>query len=304
VHPSPVAIEAEQLGIRFRRNRIRNRQWRHLLRKQKGAASSEFWALRDVTFTIPEGEAVGIVGANGQGKSTLLKLVAGMLIPDEGWVRLNGGVAPLVNISGGFRGDLTVRDNIYIVAGLYGMVKSTVDQNFDDIIEFSEVGDFLDTAFKHLSSGMRARVAFALITSLDEPTVIIDESLSVGDRSFKKKAYERLDRMLAGGKTVFVVSHSERQLQRLCTRGLYLRRGRLVGDGPIDEILQQYSNDREMEGHPGWHGERKKARRQRRRRKRQAERLKAAGLLPAGEDVIDEEDEGLEDIPTSKAAHS
>ena len=295
----PVAIEASHLGIRFRRNRIRNRHWRHLFRKQKGAASSEFWALRDISFTIPEGESVGVVGANGQGKSTLLKLVAGLLIPDEGWVRLNGGVAPLVNISGGFKGDLTVRDNIYIVAGLHGMLKPAVDERFDDLIDFAEVGDFIDTPFRHLSSGMRTRIAFALITSLDEPTVIIDETLSVGDRSFKKKAYERLDQMLAGGKTVFVVSHSEQQLQRLCTRGLYLRRGRLVADGPIEEIVQRYNADRETEGHPGWHGERKKARRQRRRRRRQAERLKAAGLLPASDDVIDEEGEGLADLPAA-----
>jgi ABC-2 type transport system ATP-binding protein len=294
----PITIEAQELGIRFRRNRIRNRQWRHLLRKQRGQASSQFWALRHISFKIAQGEAVGVVGANGQGKSTLLKLVAGTLIPDEGMVRLVGGVAPLVNISGGFKGDLTVRDNIYIVAGLHGMEKADVDERFDDIIDFSEVGDFVDTPFRHLSSGMKTRVAFALITSLDEPTVIIDETLSVGDRNFKKKAYARLDQMLAGGKTVFVVSHSERQLQRLCTRGLYMRRGRLVGDGPIDEILQQYSVDQQSEGHPGWKGERKKARRQRRRRKLVAKKLAAEGVVgPSDTDFIDEEDEGLPDTP-------
>jgi ABC-2 type transport system ATP-binding protein len=304
VDAAPVTIEAEELGIQFRRNRLRNRQWKHLFRKQKGQASNQFWALRGITFQITQGEAVGVVGANGQGKSTLLKLVAGTLIPDEGMVRLVGGVAPLVNISGGFKADLTVRDNIYIVAGLHGMVKSEVDERFDDIIDFAEVGDFVDTPFRHLSSGMKTRVAFALITSLDEPTVIIDETLSVGDRSFKKKAYERLDRMLAGGKTVFVVSHSERQLQRLCTRGLYLRRGRLVGDGPIEEILKQYEADRESEGHPGWKGERKKARRQRQRRKLAAEQMIAAGVMPSAEgDVFDEEDEGIPENPAvTKAA--
>ena len=294
----PITIEAHDLGIRFRRNRLRNRQWKHLLRKQKGQASNQFWALRGVSFQITQGEAVGVVGANGQGKSTLLKLVAGTLIPDEGWVRLNGGVAPLVNISGGFKGELTVRDNLYIVAGLHGMSKSEVDERFDDILDFSDVGDFVDTPYRHLSSGMKTRVAFALITSLDEPTVIIDETLSVGDRSFKTKAYERLDRMLAGGKTVFVVSHSERQLQRLCTRGLYMRRGRLVADGPIEEILQAYTLDRETEGHPGWKGERKVARRQRRQRKREAQELRAAGVLPAPDgDLIDEEAEGMPDYP-------
>ena len=295
-----VTIEAQDLGIRFRRNRLRNRQWKHLFRKEKGRASNEFWALRGVTFQITQGEAVGVVGANGQGKSTLLRLVAGTLIPNEGWVRLNGGVAPLVNISGGFKADLTVRDNIYIVAGLHGMVKSEVDERFDDIIEFAEVGDFVDTPFRHLSSGMRTRVAFALITSLDEPTVIIVETLSVGDRSFKRKAYERLDLMLAGGKTLFLVSHSERQLQRLCTRGIYLRRGRIVADGSIEEILQIYANDREIEGHPGWKGERKNARLQRRRRRRAAEKLRAAGMLPTDDGDIDEEDEGLPEPPSAR----
>ena len=295
----PVTISAGDLGIRFRRNRARNRQWRHLLSPDTDASSTQFWALRGVSFEIHQGESVGVVGANGQGKSTLLKLVAGTLIPDEGWVRLVGGVAPLVNISGGFKSDLTVRDNIYIVAGMHGMTKDDVDVRFDDVIQFSEVGDFVDTPFRHLSSGMRTRVAFSLITSLDEPTVIIDETLSVGDNSFKKKAYERLDRMLAGGKTVFIVSHSERQLQRLCTRGLYLRRGRLVADGPIDEILKLYSTDRELEGHPGWKGERKQARKQRRQRRRAAEQAVVAGVVRAPmAELIDEEDDGIPEAST------
>lgn len=272
-----VTIEANNLGIRFSRNRLRNRRWTHLFRSEKDQSSREFWGLRGVSFQITQGEAVGVVGANGQGKSTLLKLVAGLLIPDEGTVALHGGVAPLVNISGGFKNDLTVRDNVFIVSGLHGRNKEEIEASFDDIIEFAEIGDFTDTPFRHLSSGMKTRVAFALITSLDEPTVIIDETLSVGDRAFKAKAYERLDSMLAGGKTVFIVSHSDKQLQRLCTRGLYLRRGRLVADGPIDEILAQYGTDRETEGHPGWRGERKKARRQRRRRRREAKARLAAG---------------------------
>jgi ABC-2 type transport system ATP-binding protein len=295
---APIAIEARGLGIRFRRNRIRHRRLGDLFREERGRARSEFWALRNVSFQIPVGESVGIVGANGQGKSTLLRLVAGTLIPDEGWVKLNGGVAPLVNISGGFKNDLTVRDNIYIVGGLHGMLPNEVDESFDDIIDFAEVGDFIDTPFRHLSSGMRTRVAFALVTSLDEPTVIIDETLSVGDRSFKRKAYERVDSMLAGGKTLFLVSHSEKQLQRLCTRGIYLRRGRVVADGDITDVLSRYTSDREIEGHPGWKGERKAARRDRRRRRREARRLAAAGLAPAKDTDLDDEDDDEFTSPT------
>ena len=287
---SPIAIEAHDLGIKFRRNRIRHRRLADVVKKQKGRARSEFWALRHVSFQVPQGESVGIVGANGQGKSTLLRLVAGTLIPDEGWVRLDGGVAPLVNISGGFKNDLTVRDNLHIVGGLHGMVRDEVEAKFDDIIDFAEVGDFVDTPFRHLSSGMKTRVAFALVTSLDEPTVIIDETLSVGDRSFKRKAYERIDTMLAGGKTLFLVSHSERQLQRLCTRGIYLRRGRIMADGDIGEVLAQYTADREIEGHPGWKGERKRARRERRQRRREAKRLVEAGLAPTSDIDLDDED--------------
>lgn len=299
----PVAIEVHELGIKFRRNRIRHRPLADLFRPQQGRARSEFWALRNVSFQIPQGESVGIVGANGQGKSTLLRLVAGTLIPDEGWVRLVGGVAPLVNISGGFKADLTVRDNLHVVGGLHGLLRDEIEAKFDDIISFAEVGDFVDTPFRHLSSGMKTRVAFALITSLDEPTVIIDETLSVGDRSFKRKAYERLDAMLAGGKTVFIVSHSERQLQRLCTRGIYLRRGRVVADGDINEVLQQYNADRELEGHPGWSGERKEARRDRRKRRREAKRLAAAGLVPASDaDLDDDEGADLDDATRSPEA--
>lgn len=288
---APVVIEAHDLGIRFRRNRIRHRRLTDLRRSSKGQARSEFWALRNISFQITQGESVGIVGANGQGKSTLLKMVAGTLIPDEGWVRLVGGVAPLVNISGGFKADLTVRDNLHIVGGLHGMLRDEVEAKFDDIIEFAEVGDFVDTPFRHLSSGMKTRVAFSLITSLDQPTVIIDETLSVGDRAFKRKAYERLDTMLAGGKTLFLVSHSERQLQRLCTRGIYLRRGRVQADGDLGEVLQRYTADRETEGHPGWKGERRKARRERRQRRREAKRLVATGLVPASDTDLDD-DEG------------
>src|SRR4051812_22928055 len=288
---TPFTIEAHGLGIRFRRNRIRHRRFSDLFGKQRGKARGEFWALRNVSFQIRQGESVGVVGANGQGKSTLLRLVAGTLIPDEGWVSLRGGVAPLVNISGGFKNDLTVRDNILIVGGLHGMTRDVIEGKFDEIIDFAEVGDFIDTPFRHLSSGMKTRVAFSLVTSLDEPTVIIDETLSVGDRGFKQKAYERVDLMLSGGKTLFLVSHSERQLQRLCTRGIYLRRGRVVLDADIDDVLTRYAEDRAFEGHPGWKGERKKAKQQRRTRRRAARKLAREG----GASIVDADPDLEED---------
>jgi ABC-2 type transport system ATP-binding protein len=199
--------------------------------------------LRDASFAIGEGEAVGLVGANGGGKSTLLKLIAGVLIPDEGTVRVDGGVAPLIEVTGGFVGDLTARDNIMLTAGLHGLSRREIDARFDEIVEFAEVGEFLDMPFRHFSSGMKVRLGFAVVTSLQEPIVLVDEVLAVGDRAFREKCYQRMEAMLSGGRTLFLVSHNENDLRRFCTRGLYVNRGRLVADGPIDDTLRQYNEE-------------------------------------------------------------
>lgn len=241
---SPV-IEADGLGISFKRNRRRNRRLRDLLAgsgrgtKRKG----EFWALRDVSFSVAPGEAVGLVGGNGQGKSTLLKLIAGVMLPDEGRLTVRGGVAPLIEVTGGFVGDLTARDNIWLTAGLHGLGKKQIAQRFEEIVDFAEVGDFLDTPFRHFSSGMKVRLGFAVVTTLDEPVVLVDEVLAVGDRAFREKCYTRMGELLGGGRTLFLVSHNEADLRRFCTRGLYLRGGALVTDGPLEEALDRYRED-------------------------------------------------------------
>ena len=184
---------------------------------------------------------MGVVGANGQGKSTLLKLVAGVMLPDEGTVDVVDEVAPLIEVTGGFVGDLTVRDNIYLTAGLHGLTKDQVDERFDEIVEFAEIGEFLDMSYRHLSSGMKVRVGFSVITQLDEPIILVDEVLAVGDRRFKKKCATRLEELFSGGRTLFLVSHSEANLQKFCTRGLFLQKGRLILDGTIDEALAAYA---------------------------------------------------------------
>ena len=237
-------IVADDLGIRFLRNRKRNLRVREFLIKGRATTpKGEFWALRYVSFKVLEGEAVGVVGANGHGKSTLLKLIAGVLLPDEGAVSVEGGVAPMIEVTGGFVPDLTARDNIYLAAGLHGMTRREVDEQFDQIVEFAEIGDFLDTPFRHFSSGMKVRLGFSVVTSLDEPIVLVDEVLAVGDRAFKSKCYDRMEEMVAQGRTLFLVSHSEADLKRFCTRGLYLRRGELVADGPIESVLEHYTAD-------------------------------------------------------------
>lgn len=237
-------IVAEQLGIRFRRNRGGRRSFKDLFSgKTRRSRPGEFWALENVNFTIMPGEAIGVVGRNGQGKSTLLKLVAGVLLPDTGSVEVRGGVAPLIEITGGFVGDLTVRENVNLTAGLHGLSQREIAARFDDIIEFAEIGDFLDTPYKHLSSGMKVRIAFAVVSQLDEPVMLVDEVLAVGDKAFKEKCYQRIDELLASGRTLFLVSHNERDLKRFCSRGLYLKKGALVLDGPIGEVLTAYNAD-------------------------------------------------------------
>jgi ABC-2 type transport system ATP-binding protein len=235
-------IEVTDAGIRFKRNRRSRRSFKDLFAgSDRRARPDEFWPLRNVSFTVAPGEAIGVVGRNGQGKSTLLKLVAEVVFADEGSVRVGAGVAPLIEITGGFVDDLTVRDNVYLTAGLHGMKKSEIDERFDEIIAFSEIGDFLDTPYKHLSSGMKVRIAFAVISRLEEPIILVDEVLAVGDKAFREKCYRRIEELLAGGRTLFFVSHSEKDLRRFCTRGLYLDKGALVLDASIAEVLDRYN---------------------------------------------------------------
>lgn len=238
------AIAVSDLGVRFRRNRRRRRSIKDLfggtLRRTR---PDEFWALREVSFVVEPGEAIGVVGRNGQGKSTLLKLVAGVLLPDEGSVVVSDGVAPLIEITGGFVGDLSVRENVRLTAGLHGMPRAEVNRRFDGIIEFAELEDFVDTPYKHLSNGMKVRLAFAVVSELDEPILLVDEVLAVGDKAFREKCYRRIDDLLSRGRTLFFVSHNEKDLRRFCTRGLYLRDHRLVLDAPLEEVIARYHAD-------------------------------------------------------------
>lgn len=239
-----LAIDVQELGVRFRRNRRGRRSLKDLFGgASRRARPGEFWPLRNVTFTVSPGESIGVVGRNGQGKSTLLKLVAGVLLPDEGSVRVLGGVAPLIEITGGFVGDLTVRENVRLTSGLHGMSRAEISRRFDSIIDFAELHDFVDTPYKHLSNGMKVRLAFAVVSQLEEPILLVDEVLAVGDKAFREKCYRRIDELLAEGRTLFFVSHNEKDLRRFCARGLYLDKGALKMDAPIGEVLERYNAD-------------------------------------------------------------
>ena len=238
------AIEVDGLGVRFRLGRRGRRSFKDLFAgKKRRNRPGEFWALRNVSFRVSHGEAIGVVGRNGQGKSTLLKLVAGVLLPDEGHVHVHGGVAPLIELTGGFVGDLTVRENVRLTAGLHGMGRAEVSGRYDDIIEFAELQKFQDTPYKHLSNGMKVRLAFSVVSQLEEPILLVDEVLAVGDKAFRDKCYRRIDELLAEGRTLFFVSHNEKDLRRFCTRGLYLDKGGLVLDASIGDVLDRYNAD-------------------------------------------------------------
>ncbi|GEK84959.1 ABC transporter ATP-binding protein [Microbacterium aerolatum] len=238
------AIEVQGLGVHFRRNRRGRRSFKDMFAgASRRSRPGEFWALRDVSFTVQPGESIGVVGRNGQGKSTLLRLVAGVLLPDEGSVAVNGGVAPLIELTGGFVGDLTVRENVRLTAGLHGMSKAEVASRYDDMIAFAELEEFQETPYKHLSNGMKVRLAFSVVSQLNEPILLVDEVLAVGDKAFRDKCYQRIDELLAEGRTLFFVSHNERDLRRFCKRGLYLNKGSLVLDAGINEVLDRYNAD-------------------------------------------------------------
>ena len=242
----PPLIEVEGVGIEFYRSRRRRMSLREIVLLRENTAPTEtFWALKDVTFTVQEGEAVGLVGANGGGKSTLLKIIAGVLLPDTGTVTVRSGVAPLIELTGGFIGELSARENVYLTAGLHGLDRDEIEQRFDDIVDFAgpQVRENLDMPFRHFSSGMQVRLGFSVITTLDEPIVLVDEVLAVGDAAFKEKCYQRMETLLSEGRSLFLVSHSEGDLRRFCTRGLYLRSGALEADGPIEDVLERYRED-------------------------------------------------------------
>lgn len=198
------------------------KQWFVDLGKHKKKVNNDFWALSDVNFTIKKGEVVGFIGSNGAGKSTLLKVVAGVMKPTKGKVKTYGNICPMIELGAGFDPQLTARENIYLNGAVMGYTKELIESKFDEIIEFSELREFLDVPVQNFSSGMVARLAFSIATIVDPEILIVDEILSVGDMAFQHKSENKMRSMIGGGTTVLFVSHSVEQIEKMCDRVVWI----------------------------------------------------------------------------------
>lgn len=202
--------------------------------------SNEFWALKNVSFNVKRGEVVGFVGTNGAGKSTLLKIVAGVMKPTNGSVEVGGNICPMIELGAGFDYDLTAKENIYLNGAVMGYNKEFLDGKYQEIVEFSELHEFMDVPVKNFSSGMVARLAFSIATIVDPEILIVDEILSVGDAAFQQKSEAKMRSMINGGTTVLYVSHSVASIKSLCDRVVWIDHGEIQKIGPAEEICDEY----------------------------------------------------------------
>ena len=208
--------------------------------KKKKKKKEEFWALNNVSFEVKKGEVVGLIGSNGAGKSTLLKVVSGVMKPTTGDVKVKGVISPMIELGAGFDAELTARENIYLNGAILGYSKKFLDDKFEEIVEFSELRDFLDAPVKNFSSGMTAKLAFAIATVVNPEILIVDEILSVGDIKFQKKSKDKMLEMIKGGTTVLYVSHSLESIKELCDRVIWLEHGNIVEIGNAKSICEKY----------------------------------------------------------------
>ncbi|MDQ0663739.1 ABC-2 type transport system ATP-binding protein [Arthrobacter ulcerisalmonis] len=235
----PVAIEVHKVNKQFvlRHTRSLKETIVWLFTGRKGDLSKKFHALHDVDLEVQQGETVALLGLNGSGKSTLLKHISGVMLPDTGTVRTRGKVAGLIEVGAGFHHDLSGRDNVYLNGAILGMTEAQINEQFDSIVEFAEIGEFIDTEVRFYSSGMYLRLAFSVAVHTDPEVFLVDEILAVGDEPFQRKCLDKIKQLSAAGKTLVVVSHDLELVSRICDRGVVLQHGNVVFDGPIDEAV-------------------------------------------------------------------
>lgn len=242
IEPRERAISFDGVSVCYRipKERVSTIKEYAIRRLMKRFEMEAFWALRGVSFEVFRGEVLGVVGANGAGKSTLLKLVARVLKPSQGRVRVWGRVAPLLELGAGFDAELTGRENIFLNGAILGASRSDMKDRFDAIVAFSELAEFIDVPLRNYSSGMVARLGFAIATDAEPDILVIDEVLAVGDSHFQKKSLERIEGFRERGATILIVSHDPGTLRRMCARVAWIGRGELVALGPSAEVLDRY----------------------------------------------------------------
>ncbi|WP_087758965.1 ABC transporter ATP-binding protein [Herbinix luporum] len=235
-------LKVENVGMRFNLMEKKVDNFKEYVIKfiKNELRYQEFWALKDVSFTVNKGDRLGILGLNGAGKSTLLKIIAGVLKASEGNLTVKGKIVPLLELGAGFDRQYTGVENIYLYGAVLGYPKELIKEKFNEIVEFSELGDFIHVPVKNYSSGMKARLGFSIATVMEPEILILDEVLSVGDAKFRKKSEKRILEMFDKGITVLFVSHSIEQVRRICNRAIILDKGTLVADGPVEEICKLY----------------------------------------------------------------
>ena len=237
------AIEVNHVSMLFRLNRERvdNAKEYFIRLLTRKLHYTEFWALKDVSFKIEKGDRVGVMGFNGAGKSTLLKTIAGVLKPTMGSVKVSGTIAPMLELGAGFDPNYTGAENIYLYGATMGFSRKFIDEKYDEIVEFSELKEFINAPLKSYSSGMKSRLGFAIATAVKPDVLILDEVLSVGDAAFKEKSEQRILDMMKDGVTVLYVSHSTDRIRKLCNKAIILTKGQIVANGDVGEICDMYT---------------------------------------------------------------
>ena len=239
---APYVVDVDHVTIRFNMasEKVDNLKEYVIKLVKKELKFKEFLALQDVSLKMKKGESWALIGVNGSGKSTLLKAISGILKPYKGTITVRGEIAPLIELGAGFDGNLTARENIYLNGTVLGHSKRFMDEHFDEIVDFAELWDFLDTPIKNFSSGMKARLGFSVATMVAPDILIVDEILAVGDFLFRKKCTERMNKMLSGGTTLLYVSHNMDSVKELCDHALWLDKGKVKMMGGADEVCGEY----------------------------------------------------------------
>lgn len=238
------AIHVEGVSKQFvlRHTRSIKEAFVWLVKGRKGDLSERFHALKGINLVVRQGESVALLGLNGSGKSTLLKHISGVMLPDTGTVRTRGRVAGLIEVGAGFHPDLSGRDNVYLNGAILGMSEAQISESFDSIVEFSEIGQFIDTEVKFYSSGMYLRLAFSVAVHTNPEVFLVDEILAVGDEPFQQKCILKIKELAAAGKTLVVVSHDLELVSQICDRGVLLEHGSIIMDGPVRDVVHRLRN--------------------------------------------------------------